>query len=125
MTLNFSVSHPNHDKIQIFKATTGISGSNSVENFSSQIYHVTLNFTVSHANHEFSRLAITKSDERQRRRNAAQQAVLNIDDQIDSDEEIFNDIYADINDFEEISSDPEDSANIDIYSSSDDDDFDL
>ena len=70
------------------------------------------------------RLAISKSDERQRRRNAAQQAVSNVDDQIDSDEEIFNDIYADINDFEEISSDPEDSANIDIYSSSDDD-FDL
>jgi len=72
-----------------------------------------------------TRLAITKSDERQRRRNAAQQAASNIDDQIDSDEEIFNDIYADINDFEEISSDPEDSANIDIYSSSDDDDFDF
>ena len=70
------------------------------------------------------RLAISKSDERQRRRNAAQQAVSNVDDQIDSDEEIFNDIYADINDFEEISSDPEDSANIDIYSSSDED-FDL
>ena len=88
---------------------------------------MTLNFSVSHPNHDlkFSRLAITKSDERQRRRNAAQQAVLNIDYQIDSDEEIFNDIYADINDFEEISSDPEDSANIDIYSSSDDDDFDL
>lgn len=67
----------------------------------------------------FFRLAISKSDERQRRRNAAQQAVSNVDDQIDSDEEIFNDIYADINDFEEISSDPEDSANIDIYSSSD------
>lgn len=72
-----------------------------------------------------TRSAITKSDERQRRRNAAQQAVSNNDDQIDSDEEIFNDIYADINDFEEVSSDPEDSANIDIYSSSDDDDFDF